>query len=84
MTHSFEPSGFLPERASARAWRWRAEDGAGHDVSDRVQTGGGFPTQGDAESWIGEHWQRLADDGVVAVTLLEVDREVYGPMSLEA
>ncbi|MGN6721572.1 MAG: hypothetical protein ACTHJM_03045 [Marmoricola sp.] len=43
-----------------------------------------FPTRSDAESWVGEFWSELADDGVAAVTLFEGDREVYGPMSLEA
>jgi hypothetical protein len=41
-----------------------------------------FPTQSDAESWIGEHWRHLADSGVESVALYEDDREVYGPMSL--
>jgi hypothetical protein len=30
MTHSLEPSGFLPERMSAQAiWRWRLLEAAG-------------------------------------------------------
>jgi hypothetical protein len=41
-----------------------------------------FPSQSDAESWVGEFWQDRAEQGVVAVTLFEGDREVYGPMSL--
>jgi hypothetical protein len=47
--------------------------------------GGGaeaFSTQSDAESWVGEQWRDLLESGVDAVTLLEDDREVYGPMSL--
>jgi hypothetical protein len=44
----------------------------------------GFPSQSDAESWIGEMWRDLLDDGVDQVTLFEGDREVYGPMSLHA
>ncbi|WP_278255504.1 hypothetical protein [Nocardioides convexus] len=43
-----------------------------------------FPSQGDAESWVGEIWHELADAGVAQVTLFESDREVYGPMSLSA
>ena len=43
-----------------------------------------FPTRSDAESWLGEVYPELAEDGVAAVTLFEGDREVYGPMSLEA
>lgn len=41
-----------------------------------------FPTQADAESWIGETWQELFAGGVEAVFLLEDDTVVYGPMSL--
>ena len=41
-----------------------------------------FPTQADAESWIGETWQELFAGGVEAVFLLDDDTVVYGPMSL--
>ncbi len=41
-----------------------------------------FPTQADAETWIGEVWQDLLADGVDEATLLEEQRIVYGPMSL--
>jgi hypothetical protein len=41
-----------------------------------------FTSQGDAESWVGECWRELLEDGVDSVVLLEGDREVYGPMSL--
>jgi hypothetical protein len=41
-----------------------------------------FPTQADAETWVGEVWQDLLADGVEDVTLLEEQRVVYGPMSL--
>ena len=44
----------------------------------------GFPSQSDAESWIGEAWRDLLEEGVDQVTLFEADREVYGPMSLHA
>ena len=44
----------------------------------------GFANQADAESWIGETWSELAEAGVAAVSLFEHDRQVYGPMSLEA
>jgi hypothetical protein len=43
-----------------------------------------FPSQSDAESWVGEVWRDLLDAGVDAVTLFEGDRQVYGPMSLHA
>ncbi len=43
-----------------------------------------FPGQGEAEAWLSDTWADLADAGVAQVTLLEGDRVVYGPMSLEA
>ena len=88
MTHSMEPSGYLPERPGSQAvWRWRLLDASGADVSEQHDPSGRelrFPSQGDAESWIGESWRGLVEAGVDAVTLLEADREVYGPMSLQA
>jgi hypothetical protein len=41
-----------------------------------------FPTQADAETWVGEVWQDLLAEGVESVTLHEEQRAVYGPMSL--
>lgn len=41
-----------------------------------------FPSQADAESWVGEAYQQLLDEGVDQVTLFEEERKVYGPMSL--
>lgn len=62
-------------------WLWRYERTDGSVVDD-VPAGEGFPAQSDAESWIGEEWAALLEQGVDAVTLLEGDRVVYGPMSL--
>jgi len=64
------------------AWSWRCEDGSGNPVAGVGDLT--FPTQADAETWIGETWRDLADQGVEQVVLLEGDREVYGPMSLSA
>lgn len=64
------------------AWTWRFEKADGVRVDPPVQPED-FTTQGDAESWIGENWRELAASGVNQVVLLEDDREVYGPMSLE-
>jgi hypothetical protein len=87
MTHSSEPSGFLGERGTPGAvWHWRLLDAAGSEVSAEdagIGRGARFTSQGDAESWLGESWRELADEGVDSVTLLEGDREVYGPMSLQ-
>jgi hypothetical protein len=63
-------------------WSWRLESADGTTV-DTVPTEK-FPSQADAESWIGEAWQDLAAQGVDQVVLLEGDRQVYGPMSLHA
>jgi hypothetical protein len=41
-----------------------------------------FGSQGDAESWIGEHWRSLLESGVDQVTLLDDGTPEYGPMSL--
>ena len=88
MTHSMEPSGYLSERTNSQAvWRWQLLDAAGVDVSEQHDPSGRelrFTSQGDAETWIGEAWRQLSEAGVDAVTLFEVDREVYGPMSLQA
>jgi hypothetical protein len=86
MTHSLEPSSSFsgPEPSSKASWRWRFEDSTGTEVTAGSAASGasGFPSQSDAESWVGEVWRELVDDGVDQVTLFEGDREVYGPMSL--
>lgn len=61
-------------------WSWRLESADGAPVDGVVTER--FPSQADAESWIGEAWQDLLSRGVDQVVLLEGDREVYGPMSL--
>lgn len=65
------------------AWTWRYEDPSGTEVA--LSDGPGdevFPSQSDAESWLGENWQELLHAGVEQVTLLDGERAVYGPMSL--
>ncbi|MDN5744177.1 MAG: hypothetical protein L0H31_03530 [Nocardioidaceae bacterium] len=79
----------LPRAAVDLPWHWRLEDASGTEMTlagDAAEEYGQrrFANQGDAESWVGEVYAELADLGVVAVTLFEVDREVYGPMSLSA
>jgi hypothetical protein len=63
-------------------WTWRYEDPSGVVLESDELPRPSFPTQADAESWIGETWQELLADGVSAVVLLEDGTEVYGPMSL--
>jgi hypothetical protein len=63
------------------SWRYELGEAAAAGAERGSQ---GFPTQSDAETWIGEVWRDLATTGVDAVTLMEDDHEVYGPMSLHA
>jgi hypothetical protein len=67
---------------AAVSWSWRFESSSGEPVRVLDTAEASFSSQGDAESWIGETWQQLAEMGVEQVTLLEDEREVYGPMSL--
>ena len=66
------------------AWVWRytriAPSGDGEEPRPHVES---FPTQSDAETWLGEQWRDLRSEGVVSATLLDGDRVVYGPMVLE-
>jgi hypothetical protein len=63
------------------AWEWRYETTESGTVTT-AEAAPSFTSQADAESWIGEEWEQLLKAGIDAVTLLEDDREVYGPMSL--
>ncbi len=65
----------------AWAWQYLRTDGAVDPAPDAGEPPS-FSSQSDAESWIGEEWERLLKSGVEAVTLMEDEREVYGPMSL--
>ncbi|MFD8237210.1 hypothetical protein ACFV20_35710 [Streptomyces sp. NPDC059696] len=65
------------------AWTWRFEKTDGTEVQPSVPPEE-FPTQGDAESWIGEHWKTLQEGGADQVRLFEDTTEIYGPMSLHA
>lgn len=65
------------------SWRWRLESATGETVHPAVSGAADrFPTQSEAESWVGEAWRDLLDAGVVSVFLLDGDRQAYGPMSL--
>jgi hypothetical protein len=65
------------------AWTWRVETGGGRPVELPFDVPD-FPSQSDAESWVGEMWRDLADAGAEQVVLVEDGRLVYGPMSLAA
>jgi hypothetical protein len=63
-------------------WRWRYQTADGSTPPSQPERSQDFPTQADAETWIGETWQELLDGGVEQVSLLEEDRVAYGPMGL--
>ena len=67
----------------AWTWRYEAPDGS-TSHAEGVAVPEAFPSQSDAESFIGESWRELLEAGVAQVTLFEGDRKVYGPMSLES
>jgi hypothetical protein len=61
------------------ALRWRYQD-LNHDRAPGPDIA--FDDQTDAEEWLAHEWPRLLEAGVVAVTLLDGESVVYGPMSL--
>jgi hypothetical protein len=63
-------------------WTWTYAGADGSAVTPAMATED-FLTQAEAEDWIGTAWRELREEGVTAVTLLEDDRVVYGPMSLD-
>ena len=59
--------------------RWRyLNSGGGSQPGPDVT----FEDQDGAEEWLGLEWSALLERGVAAVTLLEGESVVYGPMSL--
>ncbi|WP_435105686.1 hypothetical protein [Nocardiopsis synnemataformans] len=65
------------------AWTWRYFEADGADPLGAADLPSeSFTSRGDAESWLGENWQELAEGGVGRVALLDGDKEVYA-MSLE-
>ncbi len=68
------------------SWHWRLEDPSGATI-DPAALGVELPeseSQGDAESWLGEHWRDLLARGVATVTLFDGEEKAYGPMGLAA
>ena len=61
-------------------WTYAGPDGAEVTPADAAE---GFLSQAEAEDWVGVAWRELREQGVSSVTLLEDDRVVYGPMSLD-
>lgn len=67
---------------SASTWTWTYADADGREVTPDAASTRGFPTQADAETWVGEVWAELLAEGVESVTLHHEQAVVYGPMSL--
>jgi hypothetical protein len=65
------------------AWHWVPDRPPTDSAATGVGLGRAFPTQGEAESWLGEFYPDLLEAGVKAVSLHEADRLVYGPMRLD-
>ena len=65
-------------------WTWTYLDADAKAMTGKALVATGFPSQSEAESWVGEQWRALADQGVDAVILKHDGTEVYGPMSLRA
>ncbi len=63
-------------------WTWQYEKADGTPAGVRGLPRETFGSQGDAESWIGEHWRSLLEAGVDQVSLMQDGRREYGPMSL--
>jgi hypothetical protein len=65
------------------AWVWRYRNSDGGPIGDPAEgpVGGGsseeFPSQSDAESWLGEGWKDLYAGGVRSVMLEEDGRQEY-------
>lgn len=60
-------------------WRWLYADEAG---VVRSEPSVAFASQQAAEDWLRDEFEMLADDGVAAVTLMDGEHAVYGPMYL--
>ena len=75
-----QPPTFRSSVQPERRWWWRLEDAPGDEVAVAEEYAGQrFPSQADAESWVGEMWAELAGFGVDAVTLFEDDRRGLRP-----
>lgn len=62
-------------------WIWRYETADGKFVEPTAGTTETFPSQADAESWLGETFRTLLEQGADQVSLLH-DGEVRYTMSL--
>ena len=67
------------------SWNWQYFDNDGVIIDAPVEpcVTSTFPSQIDAEAYVSDTWPQLRSVGIGAVTLLDGDRVVYGPMSLD-
>lgn len=56
------------------AWTWRYENREGQPVDGPAEV---FPSQADAESWIGQTWRDLVAIGATKAILAEDGRTEY-------
>lgn len=68
----------------ASSFTWCTEPLLDEEAAAELGVTTRFPSQQAAEAWFTEHWADLDDAGVEAVTLLDGDVVVYGPMPLTA
>ncbi|WP_100447580.1 hypothetical protein [Glycomyces xiaoerkulensis] len=61
-------------------WTWQIEDADGNPIDTPEADLG---SQGDAESWLGEHWRDFVAEGAATAVLTEDGRVVYR-MALDA
>ncbi len=66
-----------------QAWTWTYAGSGGEPMSGPALPRTDFPSQADAEAWLGDSWEEVAQEGVDAVTLCCDGVVVYGPMSLQ-
>lgn len=62
-------------------WRFHGPDGSPL-TGPTAPVAPASHSQGDAESWFGEQWRELAENGVASASLYDGDDLVYGPMPL--
>ncbi len=62
------------------AWIWKFEKEDATVVGESEE----FESRSDAESWVGEAFADLLDDGIDQVRLFDGAKEIYGPMSLHS
>jgi hypothetical protein len=65
------------------SWTWRLETADGTPLADSViEPVPAHSTQSDAESWLGENWRGLVEQGAAQASLIFDSKLVYGPMAL--